>query len=104
APTTGILVGVRDKRPGECPQGGFAKNLSATGGVSIRNFDGRQSGWEIGKYGWSWCAVSGSYPGVSRPNHRHTAHPGPRQTNVAAPKITKERMASDLPPTARPCL
>src|SRR5439155_2255265 len=36
------------------PRGGFAKNLSATAGVSIRNFGGRESGSEIGKYGCLW--------------------------------------------------
>ena len=39
------------------PRGGFAKNLSATDGVSIRNFGGRESGSEIGKYGWFWDAA-----------------------------------------------
>src|SRR5205807_6418011 len=53
----GPSAGVRTSGQADCARGGIAKNLSATGGVSIRNFGGRESGSEIGKYGWFWDAA-----------------------------------------------
>ena len=85
------------------PTLGYPQNPPARAGRSIPNFAGREGGSRMVKNGCFWCALfRRSYRGLSRPNHHQIAHPDPRQMNVPKLKVRKDRMASDIPPTARP--